>query len=129
MAASAVSSTVPASESGRSRPPCGGSAIAQEARTIAAEPGALPGGGGRQRLDQPPEAWSMIHLGEMGDLVGDDIVEHCLGGEDETPGKRERPVGRAASPAAPRVAHADPRHAPVDARGERAGPPTQLLAR
>src|SRR5438270_4034050 len=129
MATSAVSSTVPAVESGRNRPLGGFSAIAQEARAIVAEPAALIRGVGRQRVDQAPEARAVIHLGEVGDLMRDDIVQYRLGGENEPPGKGERAACRAAPPTALRVAYGDPRHAPVDARGKRPGAPAELLAR
>src|SRR3954468_10313752 len=100
MATSAVSSTVPAVESGRNRPPDSLSAIAQEACAIVAEPAALARRIGCQLVDEAPEARAVIHLDEMGDLMRDDIVQYWLGGEDEPPGEGERPAGRATPPAA-----------------------------
>ena len=57
----------------------------------------------------------MVHLGEVRDLVGDDIVDHRFRREHQPPAERQVPRRRAASPAAFGVAHADPRDAPADA--------------
>src|ERR1700686_2613687 len=65
----------------------------------------------------------------MRHLVGDDIVEHRLGREDQPPAEREIAACRAASPAALRIAHSDSRHVVPDPCGEPTRPASELTLR
>ena len=107
--------------------PYGRSAIGEQLGAVAVEPGARRGVAGREALDQPPEAGAVVHLGQMRDLVGDDIGDDRLRGEDQPPAERQISARRAAAPAAPGVAHADPRDLAPDMGGERAGAARQLV--
>ena len=46
-------------------------------------------------LDQPPEARTVVHLGEVGDLVRCHIVEDQRRRQHQTPGKRKLAITRA----------------------------------
>src|SRR5215471_6155452 len=85
---------------------------------MAMEPKALRLGLGVKPLDHAPEARAVIHLDEMRHLVGDDIVEHGFGHEDEPPREGEVAIASAAAPARRRIAHADAAHRLPDRLGE-----------
>jgi hypothetical protein len=42
-----------------------------------------------------PEAWTVIHLDQMGNLVRGDVVEHMRGRQHQPPRKRQQAAGRA----------------------------------
>ena len=62
---------------------------------------------GAEGLGQAPESAAVIELAQMGDLMGDDIIHHEAGRQDQAPGEIEHAVGRAAAPAAAGIADAD----------------------
>src|SRR6476646_2134742 len=84
---------------------------------------------GRQAVHQAPKTRPVVHLGEMGHLVRDDVVYDRLGREDEPPAEREVTPAGAAPPSALRIAYADPRRLAFDPRRERARPGSELDAR
>src|SRR6516164_1078500 len=49
-------------------------------------------------------------------LVRHNVLEHRLGGENQSPAEREVSLSRAAAPSAPRIADTDPGHFAPDAR-------------
>lgn len=49
---------------------------------------------------QVPEVAAMVHVDEVGDFVGDDIIGGSVGSEDQAPGEGHVAVLRAASPSA-----------------------------
>src|SRR5258707_12941102 len=65
----------------------------------------------------------------MRHLVGDDIVEHRLGREDQPPAEGEVAASRTASPAALRIAYSDSRHVVPDPRREPTRPASELTSR
>ena len=52
----------------------------------------------------------------MRHLVRHNVLEHRLGGENQSPAEREVSLSRAAAPSAPRIADTDPGHFAPDAR-------------
>src|ERR1700688_4338590 len=58
--------------------------------------------------DDPPEPRRMIHLDEMRDLVGGEIVQHIRRRKDQPPRERQRPCRGARAPAARLVADRQP---------------------
>ena len=60
----------------------------------------------------------MVHLGQMRHLVRDDVVDHRLRAISRA-AERQSAARRAATPAAPGVAHPDPRDGRADTGGER----------
>src|SRR5579872_334316 len=55
-----------------------------------------------------PEPRRMVHLDEMGDFVGREVVEHVRRREDQPPGERQRAGRGARTPAARLVADREP---------------------
>jgi hypothetical protein len=79
----------------------------------------------------PPgaKARPVVHLGEMGHLVRDDIVEDRFRRKDEPPTERKVPPAGAAPPSALRIAYNDPRQPASDPRCEGPRPLSELGAR
>ena len=71
----------------------------------------------------------MVHFDEMRHLVGDDIVEHRLRGEDQPPAEGEVSLSRAAAPPALRIAYGDPRHSATDPCGQTKSTRRQYVTR
>jgi hypothetical protein len=72
---------------------------------------------GRQAIDQPPEGGAMVVMGEMRDLVGDDIVGDIARRHRQAPGETQPTAPRARPPARSGVGHAQRRYAQTEFRG------------
>src|SRR2546421_5158183 len=72
-------------------------------------------------LDELPELRPVVMLHEMADLVHDDVVEHVVRCEDESPVEAERALARARAPSAPLVTHRDPLVGDAERRSFRLG--------
>ena len=75
----------------------------------------------RKALNQTPETWPVVHLGQMSHLVGNNIIDHRFGSEDQPPAEGKVTLFRAAAPPAPGVAYADPCHLVSDTGGQMLG--------
>ncbi len=60
-----------------------------------------------QPLADRPEAIRMVHLGQMRDFMGGDIVEHLRRGHDQPPGEHQITLRRTTAPPRPGVAQGD----------------------
>src|SRR5262245_43971636 len=81
--------------------------VSVQAGTMLAEPSPCLLVTRNRSLDEFPEAGPVIHLGEMGNLVRREIVQHKGRRENEPPGERQGAAGRAGAPARALVAHDD----------------------
>src|ERR1700674_163822 len=68
-------------------------------------------------LDEAPKARTVIHVAEMGHLVGGEIIEHEGRREHETPGEGQSARRRAGSPARGLVAHEKALRREIEALG------------
>src|SRR5439155_8598977 len=105
------------------------SAVSQQLVAVPVEPGARRGAIRSQALHQPPEARPVVHLGEMRHLMRHDIVDDVFRRQHQAPAEGETTPGRAAAPAALRVADGDAGNRLVDLRREQTSPSGQLLTR
>src|SRR5262249_32500425 len=90
-----------------------------ERRAVAAQPLAVLAIARPASLQQLPEGPRMVEDLQVADLVPDDVVEHPLGPEQQSPVEAHAPVRRARRPA--RALRAD-RHAAVAGAGEAGRP-------
>ncbi len=89
----------------------------------------MPRIAGHQALDQPPEPRAVVHFGEMRHLMRHDIIDDVIRGKDQPPAERQIAFGRAAAPAALRVAHADPRNLVAEPLGKCPGTAGEFVTR
>ena len=61
--------------------------VSMQARPMPAQPVARAHAVGIEAVHQAPEARPVIHLDQMGDLMGDHVIEHPFRGQDEAPGE------------------------------------------
>ena len=87
---------------------------------MVAQPRARRAVAGRHLAQQAPVGRGVVGLQQMADLVGDDVVEHRLRRQQQPPRVGEPPRGRAAAPAAARVADPRRRNGRAQAGGQRA---------
>src|SRR5690606_32456545 len=74
---------------------------------VAAQPGAALVGARVETAAGLPERGAVIHVDEMGDLMGGEIVDHRRWRHDDTPGEGKIAAGGTGTPAADGVAQGD----------------------
>ena len=78
-----------------------------ELRAVAFEPGFRGFRGRAEFFAQRPEFRAMVHLAQMGDLMGGEIIDDAFRRHDDAPGKAQVSLMRARAPAASCVLHGD----------------------
>src|SRR5260221_8540341 len=96
-----------------------GRTVGEDLPPVLVEPGFRLEVVGPALREECPERRPVMELGEMTDLVHDDVVEDVLGREHEPPVETQRPFARARSPTAALVAQRDPRVANAEREGFR----------
>ena len=89
--------------------------IAMQLRALAFQPRPLGLVARTQARNLIPEGSGMVHLDQMGDLVGGDVIKHLGRRHDQPPAIRQRPGMAARAPARAGIAQRDSRDRGVQA--------------